>query len=306
MLRVLAAITVLLALPAPQTAAAKTKPRPHQVANNVAWYAVDGSRYAAWGKEPADSFTVLDTRTHKRRTRSKPIACSNRGDGRSMLDGWMLMNCEGLTAYDQRLLNLRTGSIHQLPVGEASWVALGKRWIEGITAEHGTRDYLNRRTGQIRRFSTPSDPNADPPVRNLDDPKLRVVCVDPGWLTNRARFYDGKYLVSEPDGFPYRFMLHRSCDARGRFLTGAGGDATPPFVDAGWITWGKGGGAHALNLATSKRYSWHVPHYRDVGTPEVAQTNNTLFFAPPQTDDGTSAPAITSYDLFTTPLLGAK
>src|SRR4051812_49249379 len=307
MVRALAAITAVLALVAPGLAAAKPKPKPHQVGNDVTWYAVDGSRYAAWGKDPAASFSVLDTRTHKRRRMSKPIACSNGGDGRSMLDGWMLMSCEGLTSYDQRLLNLRTGGIQQLPLGDNYWVALGKRWIEGLTGTYGEgRAYLNRRTGEIRRFPAPSDPSADPPVRNLDDPKLRPMCVDPGGLSNRARFYDGKYIVSEPDGYPFRYMLHRSCDAKGRFLTGTGGDATWPFVDAGWVTLGKGGGAHAFNLATGKRYSWHVPHYNTLGTPEVAQTNNTIFFAPPQTDDGTSAPAITSYDVFALPLPGAK
>jgi hypothetical protein len=313
MVRALAAITAVLALAAPQLAAAKPRPKPHQVADNVAWYAVDGSRYAAWGKDSpyhsagppgaTERFTVLDTRTHKRRRMSRPEACSSaNNDGRSMLDGWMLMPCDTTTGRYQGLLDLRTGRIHKLPAGDNYWVSLGKRWIEGLTAEYGARAYLNRRSGEIRRLPAPSDPDADPPVRNLDDPKLRAVCIDPGALYDRARFYDGKYVVSEPDDFPYPYLLHRSCDAKGEFLTGGGGDVTWPFVDAGWVTWGKGGGAHAMNLATGKRHSWHVPHYRDVGTPEVAQTNNTLFFAPPQTDDGTSAPAVTSYDLFTMPL----
>jgi hypothetical protein len=132
------------------------------------------------------------------------------------------------------------------------------------------------------------------------------VCIDPGWFTNRERFYDGRYAVSEPSDLPYRYVLHRSCGAKGRLLTKLGEDATRPFVDAGWVTWGKGARAYGLNLATKKRRRWRVPHYRsDIGPPEVAQTANTLFLAPPQTDDGSSAPAVTSYDLFAMPLLGS-
>jgi hypothetical protein len=305
MLRPLAAITVLLALAAPQSAAAK----PHQIANDVEWYAVDGSRYAAWGSPNAvDSFTVLDTRTHRRRRVKKPVGCSARTGGRTMVDGWMLMECEVATHYETRLVNLRTGRIKRLPGGDDTWVYLGKRWIEGFpNDDYGARAYLNRRTGRIRRFPAPSDLFADPPVRDLDHPKLRLVCIDPGWLnTNDARFYDGGYAVSEPRRGAYRYVLHRTCNAKGRVLDRFGFDQSRPFVDAGSVTWGTRGNAYAVNLATKKRRRWRVPHLTDVGPPEVAQTANTIFFAPPQTDDGTSAPAITSYDLFATHLPGAK
>jgi hypothetical protein len=151
----------------------------------------------------------------------------------------------------------------QLPVGGDTWVYLGKWWVEGITDEYGARVYLNRRSGRIRRFPPPSEAFADPPVRDLDDPKLRVVCIDPGYLdTNDARFYDGAYAVSEPTHGAARYVLHRSCDAKGRLLDMFGDDQTWPFVDAGWVTWGTRGNAYAVNLATKKRRRWSVPHYR--------------------------------------------
>jgi len=294
MFKTLTAFTVLLILIGVQDAAAK----PRQLASGVQWFAVDGDRYAAWAKEDADTITVLDTRTHKRRHASKPTHCRGGESGRAMVGGWLLLLCRS----GERLLDVRSGRFKRLPEGFDGWKYLGERFVQG-SADAGRVDvYLNRRTGGVRRFRERSDHR----VRDLDDPKLRLVCGPPGYLDNFARFYDARYVVSQPSG-DEALVLRRRCKAKGRvigrgdFLGGA--ELSEPFVAAGWVSWAAGGEAHAENLKTRKRRHWHVPNYeRGVGFVQVGQARNTIFFAPAQTDDGFSAPVITSFDVFEAPL----
>jgi hypothetical protein len=296
MLRALAAITVMLALAAPQSAAAK----PLQVGNDVDWFAVDGSRYAAWGK--GHTITAFDTRTHKRHRMDDPPGCGAGESGRVMLGGTLLMSC----GESQRLLDVRTGHSKKLPAAQ-DWERIGSRWLQGIDGS-GREFFLSRRTGRVRSFRERSDRR----VRDLDDPKLRLVCGDPGYLSNYERFYDRRFTVSSPTKGDERFVLHRRCHAKGRILGKgdffSGIELSGPFVAAGWVSWAVDKNAYAENLDTRERRHWRVPHWTDSSSLGLGlgQTTNTMFLAPAQTDDGFSEAAATSFDVFAARLPGAK
>ncbi|MEA2181056.1 MAG: hypothetical protein QOF69_241 [Solirubrobacteraceae bacterium] len=297
MLRALTALTVVAAVvAAPASAAANAKPaRPklHQVARNVSWFVVDGGHYAAWGRDGAGSFTVLDTRTHKRRHFALDGGCTTGGD-RAMVGGRLLVYCGDFSSLWQLLVSMHTGRAKRLPGGVDSWNNLGTRWVEG-TAESGNVEvYLNRRTGHIRRFRARRDSR----VRDLDDPKLRVVCGNPGFLFNSSRFYDRRYQVAQPENGPSRLVIRRRCARTSRVLD-RGNALGPPFLAAGWVSWTKGRFGLLENLRTRKRWKWRVPHFRaDIGYTQSGQTRQMLFFAPVQTEDDTSSPLPTSFDVY--------
>jgi hypothetical protein len=286
MARRAALLVALVALAVPAAASAKKgpalKPFPHPEVHVDHGRPVlsDGSRYfvinAALG-----TIRVYDTRTAQAHDVDVPDECK----AVAATLGRALVACRNFDREDPTPYVLRLSDRHlYVPPGAdragAVWSGIGRHWLVGRAGDSvgkPTALWLNWRTGKQRL-----DDYQSPTIRDLDDPKLRVVpdgfLARTGSLSIRIAGDDSLMLGRPgPDA-----RLSRCTEAFGEWGCG------PVNLSAGIVSWLEGTAVRTYDARRRLRLGWYLDGY-EPGLPHnvVHTRDHLLVFAvrPPNSAD---------------------